>query len=92
MFAECAETVSILYAVVFGAGDACIMFSMTSVLTALGAFFVAVIILQFIARKLWTRLRQPRLTVSETFVPPPNNDKIKDDPNYQNSAIRSSRR
>jgi hypothetical protein len=92
MFADCVETVSILYAVVFGAGDACVTLSMSSILTALGAFFVLVIIAQFVARKLWARVRQPHAPLSETVVAQHNNDTITDDPNYQNSAIRSSRR
>ncbi len=92
MFAECAETVSILYAVVFGSGDACIMLSMGSVLTALAVFFVLVIIVQLIARKLWARMRQPTHPPRDREIASATNDTITDDPNYIDSAIRSSRR
>ena len=92
MFAECAVTVSILYAIVFGAGDACIMVSMGSVLTALGAFMVLVIFAQFIARRLWARLRAPSPPPRQRRIGTIMDDPIADDPNYEDSAIRSSRR
>ncbi len=92
MFSECAETVSILYAIVFGAGDACVLLSMPSVLTALVAFFVAVFAAQFIARKIWARVRAPKTTQELPVLDEPVRGSIVDDPNYANSAIRSNTR
>ncbi|MDX8346839.1 hypothetical protein SLH49_02465 [Cognatiyoonia sp. IB215446] len=56
MFEPCLETVSILYAIVFGAGDACIEIGTMSILTAFGAFIVLVVIAQYFARMLWRQL------------------------------------
>ncbi|MEL6841468.1 MAG: hypothetical protein AAFP85_19465 [Pseudomonadota bacterium] len=56
MFEPCIETVSILYAIVFGAGDACIEIGAVSILTAFGAFIVLVVIAQYFARMLWRQL------------------------------------
>ncbi|MEO1637673.1 MAG: hypothetical protein AAFU41_00325 [Pseudomonadota bacterium] len=53
MFRECTETVSILEAVIFGAGDACVMISGASLFWAFAAFILVVVILQFIARRIW---------------------------------------
>ena len=92
MFAECTETVSILYAVVFGAGDACVLISMSSILTALGAFLVLVLIAQFIARRLWAHVRAPREVIAQEPTETVERGAIIDDPNYSNSAIRTSKR
>lgn len=105
MFAECTESVSILYAIIFGLGDACLLISMPSVLTALGVFLGLVIVAQLIARKLWARMVAPRdiareparvgnarEVVSEPARPQPARGAIIDDPNYAHSAIRSSKR
>ena len=92
MFAECTETVSILYAIVFGAGDACILISTWSILSALSAFLVLVIIAQFFARKLWARVRAPSPPPRQRRIGTIMDDPIADDPNYEDSAIRSSRR
>ncbi|MDX8351837.1 hypothetical protein [Cognatiyoonia sp. IB215182] len=53
MFEPCLGTVSILYAIAFGAGDACIEIGTMSILTAFGAFMVLVVIAQYVARRLW---------------------------------------
>ena len=92
MLEECSETVGLLYAILFGAGDACIMLSMGSILTVLAAFFVVVIIAQFIARKLWVRLREPSPAPRQRRIGTIMDDPVTDDPNYDDSAIRSSRR
>lgn len=92
MFTECTETVSILYAIVFGAGDACIMLGMGSLLTALVAFLVLVIIAQFIARKLWKGLREPDTPPRRRRIGTIMDDPVSDDPDYDDSAIWSSRR
>lgn len=92
MFSECAETVSILYAIVFGAGNACVRISMPSVLLALVAFFVAVFIVQFIARKVWARVTAPRVAPQMPEIDRPVHGSIVDDPNYAKSAIRSNKR
>lgn len=92
MLSECAETVSILYAVFFGAGDACVLISMPSVLTALVTFFVAVLIVQFIARKVWARVRAPKIEPLSPEMDKPVHGSIVDDPNYAQSAIRSNKR
>lgn len=88
--AECAETVSILYAIVFGADGACVLISAWSLLTAFAAFMVLVVIAQFFARKLWARLTRPTPRPAAQDDTP--RGAITDDPNYANSAIRSSRR
>jgi hypothetical protein len=92
MFATCTETVSILYAVIFGVGDACVSFSTGSILAAFAAFIVIVVVAQFLARRLWARLTQtPRI---DTPDPSRSNEDhpFRDDPNYRDSAIRSSKR
>jgi len=91
MNTTCAETVSILYAVIMGAGDACIRIDIWSILTALGAFLVIVVIAQFLARKLWAKLTTAPKTFSDVHDPRVDRP-IKDDPNYKNSAIRSAKR
>jgi hypothetical protein len=95
MFAECTETVSILYALVLGAGEACVRIDIWSILSAFAAFMVIVVILQFLARRLWARVtRVPDAQESIAAVErTPRNDKpFHDDPSYRDSAIRSSRR
>ena len=57
-FDECTETVSLLHAIFFDVGDACIDLSLPSLAGFFGAFLVVVVILQWIARRLWSRLRQ----------------------------------
>ncbi len=83
---NCTETVSILYALIFGAGDACVSISIWSLLAAFAAFMVAVIILQFLARLLWARLTTPPLPRD-----PDEHGAITDDPEYADSPIKSSR-
>jgi hypothetical protein len=91
MIDTCTQTVSILYAIIFGAGDACILLDLWSVLSAFGAFMVLVVIAQFIARKLWARISQPKPAFSDLHDPSVDHP-IVDDPNYKNSAIRSTKR
>lgn len=62
MFETCTETVSVLYAIIFGAGDACIDISIGSLMWAFAAFMVVVVILQFGARKLWALVTGPART------------------------------
>lgn len=88
---ECAETVSILYAVTMGAGDACIRIDIWSILTAFGGFIVLVVIAQFAARKLWARLTAVPTRFSDVHDPRVDRP-IEDDPNYKNSAIRTAKR
>ncbi len=59
MFDVCNETVSVLYAVIFGAGDACVRLDLWSLGWAFVAFIVLVVIAQFAARKLWARITRP---------------------------------
>ena len=91
MFDACTQTVSILYAIVFGADGACIMVDMWSILSALGAFLLIVVILQFFARRLWARISQPRPAFTDLHDRTVDHP-IVDDPNYKNSAIRSTKR
>jgi len=91
MFAECTETVSILYALAFGAGEACILVDLWSILSAFGAFMVVVVIAQYAARKVWARLMRPPPAFSDEREPTVEHP-IVDDPNYRNSAIRSTKR
>jgi hypothetical protein len=91
MFDACTETVSILYAIVFGAGSACIMLDLWSILSAFGAFIALVVIAQFIARKLWARISQPKPAFTDLHDRAVDHP-IVDDPNYKNSAIRSTKR
>lgn len=92
MFETCTETVSILYAIAFGAGDACVEIGMASLAGAFVAFMVGVVILQFFARKLWKRVSNPAPPPPERRIGTIMDDTIADDPNYQDSAIRSSKR
>jgi len=95
MFAECRETVSILYALTFGAGDACIDIGVWSLMSAFAAFILIVVILQLLARRLWARLTRvpadnaPR---PDAAAGRPLDKPFQDDPTYKDSAIRSSRR
>lgn len=92
MFGECTETVSMLYAAVFGADGACIELSVTSILTAFGAFMVLVVIAQFFARLLWRKLRQRGTLIEDDYIDPAGNTPFDDDPKYRDSAIRSTKR
>ena len=92
MFETCAETVSILYALVFGADGACIMLSLGSILSAFAAFMVLVVIAQFVARKLWAKLMDKNVPVEDDFIDQSSDHPYSDDPNYQHSAIRSAKR
>ena len=53
----CTETVSILEAIVLGAGEACVNVNPVSVLTALIPFVIAVVVLQIAANRMVARLR-----------------------------------
>lgn len=94
MFGNCTETVSILYAMVLGADDACVSLSISSILAALAAFFVLVLIAQFLARRLWAKVlpRASHKTLSDGFEDADEDRPFSDDPNYRDSAIRSVRR
>ena len=92
MFATCTETVSILYAIVFGADGACVAVSTGSILAAFAAFMVVVIIAQFIARKLWAKLTQSNIPDVPAVATPAKDHPFSDDPHYRDSAIRPSRR
>jgi len=92
MFGDCSETVSILYAVIFGADGACVAISTFSILTAFGAFMVLIVIAQFFARLLWKTLKQPRASMEADDATPPRQTPYRDDPNYRDSAIRTSKR
>ncbi len=59
MFGTCNETVSVLYAVIFGAGNACVRLDLWSLGWAFVAFIVLVVIAQFAARRLWARITRP---------------------------------
>ena len=91
MMAMCNETVSILYALIFGAGEACVRIDLWSILTAFGAFMVIVVILQWIARRIWARFTEgPGMATPNS--PSPSDKPFEDNPRYRESAIRSSRR
>jgi tellurite resistance protein TehA-like permease len=91
MFAPCAEVVSILYATVFGAGEACVDVGLASILWAFGAFMALVVLAQFAARRIWARLTRRRDAFSDVHDRAVDRP-INDDPNYRNSAVRSTRR
>lgn len=92
MFGDCSETVSILYAVIFGADGACVAINTFSILTAFGAFMVLIVIAQFFARLLWKTLTQPGAPMKAEDATPPKQTPYRDDPKYRDSAIRSSKR
>ena len=92
MFENCIETVSILYAIIFGADGACVRLSTSSILTALAAFMVLVVVAQFIARKLWGKLTKPRVMQEDDVRDQPSSQPYSDDPNYRDSAIRTTKR
>ena len=91
MLDNCTQTVSILYAMIFGAGEACIMLDLWSILSAFGAFIVLVVILQVFARKLWARISQPKPAFTDLHDQSVDHP-IVDDPDYRHSAIRSTKR
>lgn len=92
MFTTCTETVSILYAIAFGAGDACVDVGAGSILAAFAAFMVLVVIAQFLARKLWAKLTQSQPHAAPEPTMPDHDHPFSDDPNYRDSAIRRSKR
>ena len=92
MFTDCTETVSILHAIVFGADGACVEISIGSILAALTAFTVLVVIAQFFARKLWAKLLRPNIPDTTQHAMPEEDHPFSDDPNYRDSAIRPSKR
>jgi hypothetical protein len=92
MFDTCTETVSILYAIVFGADGACIMLSMGSILSAFAAFILLVVIAQFLARRLWAKLMRSSPPIEDEHIDPAGDHPYRDDPNYRRSAIRSTKR
>lgn len=91
MLGTCEQTVSILYAIVFGAEGACISIGLWSILSAFAAFMLLVVLAQWVARRIWTRLRQEPSDMGEDIAPP-YAPPVKDDPKYKDSAIRSGRR
>jgi hypothetical protein len=92
MFTTCIQTVSILDAIIFGANGACIDVSTGSILAAFAAFMGLVVIAQFLARRLWTKLTRPDTTVAPDPFTPEQDHPFSDDPNYRDSAIRPSKR
>lgn len=92
LFDSCTQTVSILYAVIFGADGACISVSTTSILFAFGAFILLVVIAQFLARRLWKKLTQRPAPSEGEPANIPKDTPFRDDPKYRSSAIRSSKR
>ena len=85
--ADCIETVSILYAVIFGAGDACVLISMGSILTAFAAFMVLVVLAQYVARRLWARV-SGQSKPADPASPPT----FSRHPDYDGGPIMSTRR
>lgn len=92
MFDECTQSVTVLYAAVFGAGDACIRLDTWSLLWAIAAFILLVLVAQFAARKLWARVTQPQAAPAMEADTPVTQSAIKDDPKYKDSAIWSRKR
>lgn len=91
MLMACAETVSILYAMVFGAGDACVRIDFVSIMSAFAVFMVIVVLLQLVVKRLLGRREPGPARMAE--VHEAKQDKpFDDDPEYRDSAIRSSRR
>ena len=89
MIPTCTETVSILYALIFGAGEACVRIDLASIMQAFSIFIIIVVIAQYVARRLWTKLSTPRerpIAIGRDQHP------FTDDPNYEHSAIRRSNR
>lgn len=91
MFDACTQTVSVLYAIAFGAGDACIMLDLWSILSTFGAFIVLVVIAQFIVRRLWAQISRSKPAFTDLHDPSVDQP-IVDDPNQKNSAVRSTKR
>lgn len=92
MFDDCTETVSILYALIFGTDGACVLLSTGSILSAFAAFMVIVVLAQFLARKLWKKMTTPRIVLDAAMPDPKGDHPYDDDPNYRDSAIRSVKR
>ena len=86
---QCTETVSIFWAVIFGAGDACVRIDLWSILGAFAVFIAIVAGLQWIARRLWSRAKATKIA-----TPKAENDPrpYQDNPRFRDSAIRSTRR
>lgn len=51
MIPNCTETISLLRALVFGAGDACVLISVPSILGLIVPFVAIVVALQWLARR-----------------------------------------
>jgi len=93
----CRETVSILYALIFGAGEACVAISLWSILSAFGAFIVLVVIAQFLARRLWTGISGKGRDTAPAQPHAPRLGQIRpgtvrNDDDYRDGPIRSDRR
>ena len=91
MMAACTQTVSILYALFFGAGEACVRIDLWSILSAFAVFMVVVVMLQWIARRMWGRLTSTPQTEGQDTDTQPDRP-FEDNPHYRDSAIRSTRR
>lgn len=92
MFEQCTETVSILYAIIFGAGDACINIGIGSLLGAFAAFMGIVIVLQYVARRLWNNTKPSRRTTPERRIGTIYDQTPDDDDKFKDSAVWSSKR
>ena len=93
IFEECTETVSILWAAIFGAGEACVDMSASSLIPAFAAFIALVIALQWVARKLWARLirvpdlpETPDRSLDKVTIP-----EVNDPSDTDETPVRSSR-
>ncbi len=72
----CNETVSIVQAVVFGAGEACIDIGLTSLLGGVFLFIGLVVVLRFAAaallRRIFPHLLRNNAGATKGIAPPPN--------------------
>ncbi|MEM9426347.1 MAG: hypothetical protein AAGA06_06565 [Pseudomonadota bacterium] len=89
----CRETVSVIEALIFGAGDACIDLGLTSLLSGVALFIGCVVALRIIGswalRRAFGALRRPR-DVANNPVHSPEDECLQRMP-YE-SPIRSTRR
>lgn len=88
MFETCAETVSVLHALIFGAGGACVDVGLGSLAPVFPVFVGAVLVLQFAARRALAAL----FPKGDKAPAPEPRGPLLNGPDYDGGPIRSQGR
>ncbi|MEL7344882.1 MAG: hypothetical protein AAFN59_08475 [Pseudomonadota bacterium] len=97
MLEPCTQVVSLLTALVFGANGACVELSPASLAPFIVAFILAVVVMQYLARRLIAMIFVPPAKPDTHPSAPPNAPLTKrgallDGPTYDGGPIQSTRR